>query len=171
MPCLHALTHLPFRIGNYAVAGGVNKAVPNTRLLQIPVSDRGRGSDRAVRSVGGVDSIAMTGPVRTEIVGDFRADVEWTRSGRRVIGMKTGVGKGTGTAKVTGVEIVESTHTPMTGAVGFDSELTWTVTGSVGHWGHVHQRKNQYRARLTVEAADGRWRITSLDLLEEERRQ
>jgi len=41
----------------------------------------------------------------------------------------------------------------------------------VGHWGHVHQRTNQYQARLTVEAVGDRWKITALDLLQEERTQ
>ena len=74
-------------------------------------------------------------------------------------------------AKVTDVEMVESSHTPLTGGVGFESLLTWNVKGSVGHWGHVHQRQNQYRARVSVQAVEGRWRITALDLLEEERTQ
>ena len=74
-------------------------------------------------------------------------------------------------AKVKEVEVVESRHTPRTGDVGFDSLLTWNVSGSVGHWGHVHQRTNQYQARLTVEAVGDRWKITALDLLQEERTQ
>ena len=41
------------------------------------------------------------------------------------------------------------------------------VKGSVGHWGHIHQRVNQYEARITVEVVDGRWKITGLELLEE----
>ena len=73
-------------------------------------------------------------------------------------------------AKVKEVALVESEHAP--GAeVGFESLLTWDVTGSVGHWGHVHQRQNQYQARVTVDAVDGRWKITALDLIQEERRQ
>jgi hypothetical protein len=72
-------------------------------------------------------------------------------------------------AKVKTVEMVDSNYTPLTGDVGFESLATWNVSGSVGHWGHVHQRTNQYRARLTVKAVDGRWRIGALELLEEER--
>ncbi len=33
------------------------------------------------------------------------------------------------------------------------------VAGSVGHWGHVHQRINQYVARFTVEPLDDVWKI------------
>ena len=45
----------------------------------------------------------------------------------------------------------------------------WTAMGSVGHWGHIHTRKNQYEANITVEPMDGAWKITSLELLEEKR--
>jgi hypothetical protein len=45
----------------------------------------------------------------------------------------------------------------------------WTATGSVGHWGHIHIRKNQYEANITVEPVDGAWKITGLELLEEKR--
>ena len=52
---------------------------------------------------------------------------------------------------------------------GFLSECTWNVAGSVGHWGHIHQRTNQYRAELRVEPVDGTWRITEMELLDETR--
>ena len=45
----------------------------------------------------------------------------------------------------------------------------WTAMGTVGHWGHIHMRKNQYDANITVEPVDGAWKITGLELLEEQR--
>ena len=45
----------------------------------------------------------------------------------------------------------------------------WTAIGSVGHWGHIHIRKNQYEANISVEPMDGAWKITDLELLEEKR--
>jgi hypothetical protein len=45
----------------------------------------------------------------------------------------------------------------------------WTATGTVGHWGHIHTRTNRYEANITVEPVDGSWKITDLELLEEER--
>jgi hypothetical protein len=45
----------------------------------------------------------------------------------------------------------------------------WAAQGSVGHWGHVHTRRNRYDAIVTVEAIDGVWKITDLDILEEQR--
>ena len=48
-------------------------------------------------------------------------------------------------------------------------EARWNVAGSVGHWGHIHQRTNAYHARLTLRDIDGAWKLTGLDILEEER--
>ena len=52
---------------------------------------------------------------------------------------------------------------------GFVAASTWTVAGSVGHWGHIHERRNQYRARLDIEPVDGVWKLTSLTIDEEVR--
>jgi hypothetical protein len=45
----------------------------------------------------------------------------------------------------------------------------WTAMGSVGHWGHIHFRKNQYEANISVEPVDGTWKISGLELIEEKR--
>ena len=45
----------------------------------------------------------------------------------------------------------------------------WSVSGSVGHWGHIHQRTNGYRANLEVSEIDGVWKLTGLEILEEQR--
>ncbi|NNL78539.1 MAG: hypothetical protein HKO68_19585, partial [Desulfobacterales bacterium] len=53
--------------------------------------------------------------------------------------------------------------------LGIRFHAQWTAMGSVGHWGHIHVRKNQYEAIITVEPVDGAWKITDLELLEEKR--
>ncbi|MBW2386730.1 MAG: hypothetical protein JRG92_24125, partial [Deltaproteobacteria bacterium] len=55
------------------------------------------------------------------------------------------------------------------GADGFVARAVWKVRGSVGHWGHIHQRSNRYRAELTVAPVEERWKLTALEILEEER--
>jgi hypothetical protein len=45
----------------------------------------------------------------------------------------------------------------------------WRVSGSVGHWGHIHQRTNGYRANLEISEIDGVWKLTGLKILEEQR--
>ncbi|MBW1608545.1 MAG: hypothetical protein JRJ74_10675, partial [Deltaproteobacteria bacterium] len=54
-------------------------------------------------------------------------------------------------------------------SLGLLFHTKWTAMGSVGHWGHIHIRKNQYEANITVEPVDGAWKITGLELLEEKR--
>jgi hypothetical protein len=71
--------------------------------------------------------------------------------------------------KVSDVEMVETDTTNLGGEVGFISHCTWIVTGSVGHWGHIHQRQNRYVAQLTVKPIEGVWRLTGLELLDEQR--
>ncbi|MGB6994780.1 MAG: hypothetical protein WBG00_16290, partial [Thermoanaerobaculia bacterium] len=72
-------------------------------------------------------------------------------------------------AKVKEIEMLEIEPRKLQGRPGFQARCTWSVAGSVGHWGHNHQRKNKYEAELTVEPVDGVWKLTRLDLLQEER--
>jgi len=50
---------------------------------------------------------------------------------------------------------------------GFVAASTWTVAGSVGHWGHVHKRRNQIRARLDIQPINDVWKLTGLTIEEE----
>ncbi len=71
--------------------------------------------------------------------------------------------------KVKNLEMLSSDARGLRGEPGFTTHSVWNVAGSVGHWGHVHQRINQYEARLTIQAIDGVWKITDLDLIQETR--
>lgn len=51
----------------------------------------------------------------------------------------------------------------------FRYRLSWLVEGEVEHWGHVHARANRYDAVFTVEPQFGRWMLTDLELISEER--
>jgi hypothetical protein len=70
--------------------------------------------------------------------------------------------------KVKGVELVSCEVEPVQ-SDAFAATCTWTVTGSVGHWGHIHQRTNQYDGEFTVQVIDGQWKFTEMELLSEER--
>jgi hypothetical protein len=73
-------------------------------------------------------------------------------------------------ARVKEVEILEANRSHADGhPLKMLFHATWTAMGSVGHWGHIHIRKNQYEANITVEAVEGSWKIADLELLEEER--
>jgi len=56
---------------------------------------------------------------------------------------------------------------PSTGQ--FSANCEWVAVGTVTHWGHTHDRVNQYRARLDVAPIDTRWRLVGLALESEER--
>jgi hypothetical protein len=71
-------------------------------------------------------------------------------------------------AKVKEVELVTLEAEPA-GDGAFVVDATWNVGGSVGHWGHVHQRRNQYRAELRVAPVAGTWKLADMKILEEER--
>ncbi len=60
---------------------------------------------------------------------------------------------------------VEATHD----ARGFGFRCKWTVKGSVQHWGHLHSRTNQYVALFRVEPRDNAWKITKMEVLDEQR--
>lgn len=55
------------------------------------------------------------------------------------------------------------------GYPAFEYLADWTVRGTIEHWGHIHSRKNRYRARFRVEGSAEGWRITAFQPLDEER--
>ncbi len=73
-------------------------------------------------------------------------------------------------AKVKEVDVLETEVKESSKQKGaLDIKTKWTAIGSVGHWGHIHTRQNVYDAILTLAVADGSWKITGIELLEEKR--
>jgi hypothetical protein len=70
--------------------------------------------------------------------------------------------------KVKDIEILETSLLESSGNT-LKVEGRWNVAGSVGHWGHVHQRMNGYHANLEISEIDGAWKLTGLEILQEER--
>lgn len=52
--------------------------------------------------------------------------------------------------------------TPPSNATSPTTEVTWRVTGTVEHWGHVHTRVNEYQAMVTLGREQGTWKVESL---------
>ncbi len=71
-------------------------------------------------------------------------------------------------AKVKNIEIIDLA-TRSGGDGGLLADVTWKVSGSVGHWGHIHQRQNQYEAELRIDPVEGTWKLTGLELISEQR--
>ena len=55
---------------------------------------------------------------------------------------------------------------PSNPSFGFRSK--WDLVGTVEHWGHIHERVNIYDAEFTVELIDDSWKITAMEVLDEE---
>ena len=73
-------------------------------------------------------------------------------------------------ARVKNVDILSaSAERTDDGALAYRIRGNWTATGTVGHWGHIHTRENLYDAVIRVEAVDGKWKITELEIVEEKR--
>ena len=51
---------------------------------------------------------------------------------------------------------------------GVDLRCRWRVSGSVGHWGHVHARSNQRQADLKIAVVDEVWKIVDMDIISNE---
>ena len=73
-------------------------------------------------------------------------------------------------AKVKSVDILSASAERADGdGLAYRIRGNWTATGTVGHWGHIHMRENLYDAEIRVEAVDGKWKITGLEIIEEKR--
>lgn len=51
----------------------------------------------------------------------------------------------------------------------FKVDWHWEVVGSVSHWGHVHRRKNEYKAEYTVRHDGESWKIAGVVVKEQKR--
>ena len=101
--------------------------------------------------------------LRRSVSGDLLTDIYLeTRRGLEL------ANQGGARAKVKAIELTELEASPAKGG-GFVATATWVVRGSVGHWGHLHERVNRYRAELDVRPVDGAWKVVELELLQEER--
>jgi hypothetical protein len=69
------------------------------------------------------------------------------------------------------IEAIQALPAPdgLTTRAQFEAVTRWQVHGSVSHWGHRHDRTNEYRARYRVQATPEGWRIVGEELLDERR--
>jgi hypothetical protein len=98
---------------------------------------------------------SVSGELLTDIYLETQKSLELANQGGARVKVKT--------TEVNHTELVERDGNRLTIA------SDWNVSGSVGHWGHVHQRSNSYRANLEVSEIDGVWKLTGLEILEEKR--
>jgi len=101
----------------------------------------------------------------TSVSGDLLSDI-YLQNRRSLVVTQGGGAQ----ARVKEVEILSVKVDPSNASpLGMLFHARWTAMGTVGHWGHIHTRKNQYHATIDVEPVDGGWKIVGLELLEEKR--
>jgi hypothetical protein len=76
--------------------------------------------------------------------------------------------QGGASARVKEVELVELDARPAEER-GIRARATWQVRAAVGHWGHLHERRNQYEAILRLQPIDGAWKLVAVEILDEVR--
>ena len=106
------------------------------------------------------DKLALT------VSGDLLADI-YLQSRQSFAVQQAGGAQ----AKVKEVAIEEAVATRRDeGGFGYDVRAKWTAMGTVGHWGHTHQRINEYEAIFTVARETAGWKIATMEVLEQKRK-
>ncbi len=94
--------------------------------------------------------------------------------------------QGGAVARVKQIDIIEavrqappSTGNPPQSEFAFTCLCRWNITGTVEHWGHIHQRTNQFQASLLVEpipvhpddvtSTEHHWKLTRIDVTDSQR--
>ena len=101
-------------------------------------------------------SMSVTGGQLTEIY----------LSNRQSMALENRGGARANVDEVNILEIYEVNHAQEN---GFTADASWTVRGSVNHFGHTHYRQNQYRALVTFIDENDIWKISSIETIEEKR--
>jgi hypothetical protein len=98
---------------------------------------------------------SVDGPLREQLYLDIRRGVSDAENGGP-------------TVRVLDVDVVDC-EIEQADSDQLRAKVRWVSRGSVSHWGHAHERANQYRARVVAKPVDGSWRLTDVNILEEER--
>lgn len=97
--------------------------------------------------------------------GDLITDI-YLQSRQRLVIEEQGGAR----AKVQDVQLLDAVQSGPPARRGrFTFRCAWRITGTVNHWGHTHQRRNQYDALITIQPIGQTWKIVALDVIEERR--
>ncbi len=110
------------------------------------------------------DESAVYDRLAINVTGDTLADIYLEH--RRALEMEE---RGGARARVEAVEVPEVRSVEPRGEGAFDADATWLVGGTVTHFGHRHFRQNRYDARVSLEPVDGVWKISAIEIFDEER--
>ncbi len=51
----------------------------------------------------------------------------------------------------------------------FRFQSTWQVSGTIEHWGHIHERVNEFEGIFAVALEGDHWKLTSFEIVGEKR--
>ncbi len=108
------------------------------------------------------DSLARSveGPLLAELYTQVRASLVQAEQGG-MLGIVTGIHPGP-------IEVLGDEDTPA-GDMSATLAHTWTIDGTVYHWGHSHTRQIEYEGEYTITALPQGWRITDHRILSQTR--
>ena len=52
--------------------------------------------------------------------------------------------------------------------IQFGYRCQWELDGTIEHWGHIHRRETKYEAEFKISLVDDAWKITDLDVINED---
>ena len=116
------------------------------------------------RSFGFRDESAIYDALAVSVAGEQLTDVYIEH--RRSLELEN---RGGARARVDAVDVTDVVDVRRDGDGGLVIEASWTVSGSVNHFGHTHYRRNRSAARFGLRAIEGVWKITQIEVLEETR--
>ncbi|MGK7897077.1 MAG: hypothetical protein AB4372_26545 [Xenococcus sp. (in: cyanobacteria)] len=101
-------------------------------------------------------AISLEGDLLTDVYLQTRKSMEIENQGGAV-------------ATVQNIEVteVEKASSRLQDTISFRTK--WIASGTLEHWGHSHNRQNQYDAVVTISPVNDVWKITDIELLEETR--
>ena len=76
--------------------------------------------------------------------------------------------RGGARASVDRVEVMEIREITA-GSEGMMIDASWIVSGSVNHFGPIHYRKNFYNANVYLQTQEGTWKISGMEVKDNER--
>jgi len=116
------------------------------------------------RSFGLRDEEAIYDRLAVSVTGEQLSEIYLEN--RRALELEN---RGGARARVDEVEVLEVRSVRRADDGGYEVDATWTVSGSVNHFGHVHYRQNRYDAVVHLSGIDGVWKIREIEVVDERR--
>lgn len=116
------------------------------------------------RAFGGRNESRVYDRLATTIIGDQLSQIYLQN--RRAMEFEN---RGGARANVDDMSILEVDDVKTHARDEFVVDVTWSVSGSVNHFGHTHYRQNRYHALITFVIDRNYWKLKDIELIDEKR--